>query len=62
MAAWDTFTVLAESLRDNEREPLKDLIRNTNEDLLAARSEEARVRIVNELLREAREAMKPLKK
>jgi hypothetical protein len=62
MAAWDTFTALTESLRDHEREPLKDLIRNTNEDLLAARSEEARVRIVNELLREAREALKPLKK
>jgi hypothetical protein len=62
MAAWDTFAAWTGSLRDHEREPLKELIRNTNEDLLAARSEEARERIVNELLREARETLKPLKK
>lgn len=61
MAAWDTFTALTGSLSDHEREPLKELIRSTTADLLAARSEEARVRIV-ELLREARETLKPVKK
>jgi hypothetical protein len=62
MAAWDTFTALTDGLRGHERGPLGDLIRNTNADLLAARSEEARVRIVTELIREVRETLKPQKK
>lgn len=62
MAAWETFTAVTGALSNQEREPAKDLIMNTNNDLLAARSEEARVRIVNDLIRELREALKPAKK
>ena len=62
MSAWDTFTALSGALSEHEREVLKDLLRNVRTDLLAARSEEARVRIADDLLREAREFLKHVKK
>ncbi|MEW6511911.1 MAG: hypothetical protein AB1428_13245 [Bacteroidota bacterium] len=62
MAAWDTFTAFMQSLTDHERELLADLIAAARQDLFAARSEEARVHIVEDLMRSAREAFRSVRR
>ena len=52
MAAFDTFQHFNESLRQAERELLRDLTRRRREELLAARSEDARVRLVEDFIQE----------
>ena len=53
MAAIDLFDNYTAGLSVREREQLKGLIDNTGRDLLASRSEEARVRVVNDFIRES---------
>jgi hypothetical protein len=62
MAAWDTFNAFTRSLPPHEQDALKETLRNTRADLLAARSEEARVRIVADLAALARDILKPAPK
>jgi hypothetical protein len=59
MAAWDTFENATRSLTEHEQRGLAPLIARTRSDLLAARSEEARVRIVHDFLREAHTVLTP---
>jgi hypothetical protein len=58
MAAWDTFEGITASLSDQERKLLASIIARARSDLFAARSEEARVRIVHEFSREVHTALK----
>jgi hypothetical protein len=53
MAAVDLFETVVKELADRERQQLSDLILSARSDMFAARSEEARVRIVNEFIRDA---------
>lgn len=62
MAASNTFGSFVATMNPREREVLKELIANCQVDLFAARSEEARLRVVNDLLRDSRAALKPQKK
>ncbi|HUI63517.1 MAG TPA: hypothetical protein VL126_01655 [Bacteroidota bacterium] len=62
MAAQETFASYLSSITPREREALKDLITTTQSDLFAARSEEARLRVVNDFLRDSRSALKVQKK
>jgi hypothetical protein len=62
MSAWDTFWKVTASLTERERESLKEIIANQRGDLLAARSEDARVRLVTDFVREVRESQKQLKR
>lgn len=55
MAATDTFQTFNTSLSSRERALFKGLIHQTTEELLAARSEDARIRIVNSYLEEVHE-------
>jgi hypothetical protein len=50
MAAWDRFSSFNSSLALKDREALKDLVRSYTQELLAARSEDARVRIVHQYI------------
>jgi len=52
MAAVDTFRTFNASLSSRERALFIELIKQTSEELLAARSEDARLRIVNGYLEE----------
>lgn len=52
MAAENTFQSFNSLLSDRERAIFKQLIQQTTEELLAARSEDARIRIVNSYLEE----------
>jgi hypothetical protein len=52
MAAQDTFHHFNADLPEDIRTAVADTIRQTGEDLFAARSEDARVRIVETYLRE----------
>jgi len=61
MAAQDTFTSFNSSLSETERAKLSDFIKTQTQELLVARSEDARVRLVhkyiwqvNEILNETR--------
>jgi hypothetical protein len=58
MAAIDLFTEFTATLAEQDRSTLATLISVKHADLLAARSEEARLRIVQELIEEVREASK----
>lgn len=62
MAAWELFTSFLDSLSVKERDALKDLVASHREDLLAARSEEARVRMANDFVKEAKEQVKAAKR
>ena len=56
------FEAFTASLPERDRELLRDLIGARRVDMLAARSEEARVRIADEFIREARTTLRTQKK
>ena len=58
MAATDTFEAFTGSLSEQERKHLQSFIKSQRTDLLAARSEDARLRIVNEFIAEAHRLLK----
>jgi hypothetical protein len=62
MAARDMFESFTAALPERDREILRELIGSRRGDMLAARSEEARVRVAEEFIREARASMKVQKK
>jgi hypothetical protein len=62
MAAHEMFESFTAGLPERDRELLRDLIGARRSDMLAARSEEARVRVAEEFLREARASLKIQKK
>ena len=57
MAAQDTFDSFNASLSDSEREQLRDFVSAKREELLASRSEDARVRLVHEYIKELHEML-----
>lgn len=59
MAAEEMFESVLAELSIKEREAIADSITRKRADLLAARSEDARVRIVTEFQREVRELAAP---
>ena len=62
MAAREMFESFAAALPERDRELLRELIAARRGDMLSARSEEARVRVAEEFMREARASMKVQKK
>jgi hypothetical protein len=62
MAAWELFTSFLDALSEKERDALKGLVASHREDLLAARSEEARVRMAYDFVKEAKEQVKVAKR
>ena len=62
MAAWELFTSYLDSLTAKERDALKELTASHRTDLLAARSEDARVRMADEFVKAAKEYLKVVKK
>jgi len=57
VAAEDTFESFTASLPERDRESLKDFIRAKREEMLAARSEDARSRLVNDYIKEVHELL-----
>lgn len=57
MAAAEMFESVLAELSDKEREAIADSIRAKRADLLAARSEDARIRLVTEYQREVRDLL-----
>jgi hypothetical protein len=57
MAAVEMFESVLAELSDKERAAIEDSIKGKRTDLLAARSEEARVRLVSEFQREVRDLL-----
>ncbi len=55
MAALDMFVTFNESLSDAERQAVRELIRSRTDELLGARSEDARVRLITNYIDEVRE-------
>ena len=55
MAAYDTFVTFNDSLREEERAGVKELTSSRRDELLSARSEDARVRLVNSYIEEVKE-------
>jgi hypothetical protein len=62
MAARDLFESYTAALPERDREALRELISSRRIDMLAARSEEARVRVAEDFIREARNGLKTQKK
>jgi len=62
MAARELFESYTASLPERDRDALRDLIAGRRSDLLEARSEEARVRVAEDYIREARNTLKMQKK
>ncbi len=62
MAGVNEFQSAVERFSAREQELLKDLVRETREDMLAARSEEARVRIAETFIAEAHDRLKSAKR
>lgn len=62
MAAYDALEGFIGSLSEAERGALRDELRVLRAELLAARSEDARVRLVHEFMRDAKEGQKGSKK
>ena len=62
MAAREMFESFIAALPERDRELLRELIGARRGDMLAARSEEARVRVADEFVRDARTSMKVQKK
>jgi len=58
MAAAEMFNAFTAALPPRDREALRDAIRERREDMLAARSEEARVRLAEYFIRETRALQK----
>jgi hypothetical protein len=58
MAAHDTFRHFNASLPEETRTSIAEIIRQAGEDLLAARSEDARTRIVDIYMRDVNARMK----
>ncbi len=58
MAAFDTFAHYVSLLTENERKALDVIIKNEQADLSAARSEEARLRIVQRFIASAHNILK----
>jgi len=57
MAAFDTYTSFCHSLSVQEKRDLNEFLNQERAQLLAARSEEARVRIVNEMIKEVHDRL-----
>lgn len=57
MAADQRFESFNSSLSDLERDQIRDLIKNKRNELMAARSEDARVRLIHEYILEVREML-----
>lgn len=57
MAAFDLFQSVVEGLSDADRKALEREIRRQREELLAARSEDERIRLVHEYIREVKELL-----
>ena len=57
MAAIDRFEYFNESLPNREKQILEPLIHEQRHELLAARSEDARIRLVHEYIRQAHEIL-----
>jgi len=55
VAAYDTFVTFNDSLREEERAGVKELTSSRRDELLSARSEDARVRLVNSYIEEVKE-------
>ena len=62
MAAYDTFVTFNDSLTEEERSGVKELISSRRDELLSARSEDARVRLVNSYIEEAKEWLRGARK
>jgi hypothetical protein len=62
MAASEAFERFLAALTQRERDALKELIHAQREDLFAARSEEAQLRIVHEFVREAHDRLQTAKR
>ncbi len=62
MAAYDALEGFVGSLSDTERASLREELRLLRGELLAARSEDARVRLVHEFIRGAKESYAGVKK
>ena len=62
MAAADLFDDVVGGLSEKERDQLKEFVRTRQQDLLAARSEDARVRIVEEFIREVHNRLEPARR
>jgi hypothetical protein len=62
MAAREMFESFIAAVPERDREILRELIGARRGDMLAARSEEARVRVADEFIREARTGLKVQKK
>ncbi len=58
MAATDSLTSFLNTLSDADKEKVKDLIRDLRQQMFAARSEDARVRLVQSFLVDANEVLK----
>ncbi|MDL1892791.1 hypothetical protein FBQ87_07870 [Sphingobacteriales bacterium CHB3] len=58
MAAIDTFESFLSELPPADREKLNEFIKSQREQMLAARSEEARVRIAHNFIAEAHDRLK----
>ncbi len=57
MAAHEKFETFNAALSPRDRSQLTEFIASTREEILAARSEDARVRLVQEYIREAHEKL-----
>jgi|GEM_PF-1525355 len=57
MAAFDTYTSFCASLGAKDKRDLNEFLNQERAELLAARSEEARVRIVTEMIKEVHDRM-----
>ncbi len=58
MSARDMFETFIESLTEDDRRSLKEVILRQQEDLLAARSEDARVRLVDACVQEIHDLLR----
>lgn len=58
MAATDSLSSFLSALSDTDKEKLRDMIADIKQQMYAARSEDARVRIVQGFLAEAHEVLK----
>jgi hypothetical protein len=57
MAAFDTYQAFTRSIPERDQQGLRDLQSMTWNDLVAARSEEARLRVVENYMREVHERL-----
>jgi hypothetical protein len=57
MAAFDTYQVFTRSIPERDQQALRELQLMTWNDLVAARSEEARLRVVENYMREVHERL-----